>query len=406
MSYIGIRILKKIEGKQMKVIVTRTYEPDDKESALNILTKQIKEAGPLKKNTYGMMFCHYEFVLSGTAEYIAQNLPFPVIGSSTTLAGFSTDKESGDSYDKGQFRLVLVVISGDDIEFTPVLSEPITPNLSADEICKNTFDNIGKQKLGIIILPHIIITDPEKLLDAVTACTNAQLFGGTAVDDSPTYIENCFVIANGKAYRDRVVTLFINGNIDPHFASIVVKEDEPSVITAIITESKGNEIISIDGRPVTEFLTRNGLYLTESKADALNAAVMIVDDGDGDTYGRSMMFLTPDDHLFVGGSVTTGATVSIEKFTTKNVLDASTFLTRKMLPEYPDTHFAFVSSCESRHILLGSHTFDGENMLRRELGDIPFVLAYAGGEICPSPASTPEKPINRVFNQSYCICLI
>lgn len=390
----------------MKVITVHTYEPDDKESALKSIKEQIEEAGQFEKNIVGMIFCHYEFVLSGCAKYIAENLPFPVIGASTTLAGFSKDIEYDDSCDTEQFRLLLTVISSDDVDLTPVLSEPITPEQSADDICDKMLAGIGQQKLGIMILPHIMLTDLETLIEAVTARTNAQLFGGTAVDDSPTYIENCFVIANGKAYRDRAVFLFMKGNIDPHFASTTVSHDKTFEFTAIITESKGNEIISLDNRPVTEFLTKSGISLTGSKADAINAAVMIVDDGDGDYYGRSMMYLTPDNHLFVGGKVTTGATVSIAMFRKKNVFEASEGLTREMIAAYPGSKFAFISSCESRHILLGSQTLEGERMLRRELCGIPFALAYAGGEICPSPASTPEKPVNRVFNQSYCICML
>ncbi|MDR0974995.1 MAG: FIST C-terminal domain-containing protein [Ruminococcus sp.] len=390
----------------MKVITTRTSELDDKESALRIISEQIAEAGQLEKNTVGIMFCHYEFIFSGAAEYIAKNLPFPVVGSSTTLAGFNKDNKDENTYAKGQFRLVLMVLSSDDIEFTTVLSEKLSPEIPADEICENMLGNIGKQSLGLMIMPHIMLTDTEALLKAVTARTNAQIFGGFSVDDSPTYIENVFVIAKGEAFRDRAVFLFMKGNIEPHFASTVVTNDKYLENTAVITESKGSEIISLNGRPVTEFLTSLGFNLTESKADAISSAVMLVDDGDGDCYGRSMMYLTPENHLFVGGNVTTGATISITMFERNSVLDASSEVTRKMIKAYPDTQFAVISSCETRHIILGSETFDGEKMLRRELGDIPFVLSYAGGEICPSPASTPEKPINRLFNQSYCICMI
>jgi hypothetical protein len=278
--------------------------------------------------------------------------------------------------------------------------------MKAADICKNSFGNIGKQNLGVLMLPHIMVTDTEALIEAITDCTNAQIFGGFAVDDSPTYIENCFVIAKGKAYRDRAVMLFLKGEIHPEFVSAIVTEDKVLDNTAIITEAKGSEIISLNGRPVTEFLTSLGFNLTDSKADAINSAVMIVDDGNGDTYGRSMMYLTPDHHLFVGGRVTVGATVKIAMFERKGVLDASAEVTRKIIENYPDAKLAVVISCETRHIILGADTYDGEKMLRRELGDIPFVLTYAGGEICPSPASTPEKPVNRLFNQSYCICII
>jgi hypothetical protein len=390
----------------MKVIIAKTFEADNEEKALNIISEQVKAKGDLEKNTIGILFCHYEFVISGVAQHIAKNLPFTVVGASTTIAGYSLNGKDDDSGEGKQIRLVLIVMSSDDTEFTPVLSEPITPDMTADEICKGILDDVGKQKIGIMILPHIVLTNPDDLVDTVTVKTNAQLFGGAAVDDSPTYIENCFVIANGEAYKDRMLILFAKGAINPHFATIVVTKDEYFKKTAVITESKDNEIISLNGRPVTEFLENLGFNLTDSKADAINTAVMLVDDGDGDTYGRSMMYLTPENHLVVGGRVTQGATVSIAMFAAKNVLDASTEITRQMVADHPNAKFAFISSCETRHLILGSDTFDGESMLRRELGDIPFVLAYAGGEFSPSPASTPEKPVNRVFNQSYCLCIL
>ncbi|MDR0944279.1 MAG: hypothetical protein LBM41_07090 [Ruminococcus sp.] len=390
----------------MKVFIARTSEVDDKEAALKFISDQIAAEGSLEKNTVGMLCCHYEFVLSGVAEYIAKNLPFPVVGTSTTLVGYNGAGNEDDEYNEGQFRLSITVISSDDISFTTVISEPLTPETKADEVCKKQFEEIGKQKLGIMMFPNIILTDFQALLDCATTYTKAQIFGGSAVDDSPTYIENCFVFAKGVAYRDRAVFLFMNGNINPHFSTIVVTKDKYLKGKAIITEARGNEIISLNGRPVTDFLSSLGFNLTGSKENAINSAVMIVDDGDGDEYGRSMMYLTPENHLFVGGNVTTGATVSVAMFEKKAVLDASAASTAEMLAAHPDAKVAFISSCETRHVLLGSNTFDGENMLRNQLGGLPFSLAYAGGEVCPSNASTPENPINRIFNQSYCICMV
>jgi hypothetical protein len=401
-----ISVVNLIEVYPMKVIVARTYEVDDKEAALNIISEQITHSGQLEKNTVGLMFCHYDFVSSGVAEYIAKNLPFPVVGGTTTLVGVSKDGKDDNRYTEGQFRLVVLVISADDIEFTPVLSGKLSKDLSAEEICENMLDSVGKQKLGIMILPHILLTDPENLVEAVTRHTNAQLFGGTSVDDSPTYIENCFVIAKGEAHCDRAVILFMKGNFEPHFANIIVSNEKYLKNTAVITEAKGNEIISLDGKPVTDFLKELGFSLTGSKENAVNGAVMLVDDGDGDTYGRSMMFLTPENHLFVGGKVTTGATVSVAMFDRKSVLHASDETSNRMMTAHPGAKLAIVASCESRHIVLGSETFDGEDLLRRQFPGVPFMLAYAGGEICPSSASTPEKPINRFFNQSYCVCVI
>ncbi|MDR0986699.1 MAG: FIST C-terminal domain-containing protein [Ruminococcus sp.] len=390
----------------MKVITARTSEPDDKEAAFDSISEQIAAHGDLHKSTVGFMFCHYDFVFSGVAEYVAKHLPFPVVGYSTTLAGFNRTNKEKIFYAKGDFRLVLLIVSSDDIEFTPILTEPLSPEKDAADLCNKSLGDIGKQKMGFLFLPHLLLTDTEAMIDAATKETGAQIIGGFSVDDSPTYIENCFVIAKGQAYRDRGVFLFLKGNVAPHFATTVVTKDLYLDNTAIITESKGNEIISLNGRPVTEFLERLGFNLTGSKENAISSAVMIVDDGDGDTYGRSMMYLTPDHHLFVGGRVTTGATVSIAMFERRGIIDASAEITRKFIADNPDAHVAIVISCETRHIVLGSQTHDGEKMLRDELGDIPFILAYAGGEFCPSNASTPEKPVNRLFNQSYCICLI
>jgi hypothetical protein len=390
----------------MKVITTRTAEIDDREKALAEIMQQLS-ADTLCANTIGIMYCHYEFIHSGVAGYICENLPFEVVGASTTLAGFNKSKDDTNSYARGAFRLIISVLTADDVTFTTALTPPLSKNADLDEICRETFAGKGSCKFAMAFLPYIGLFDGDGFVDKVVEHLNVPLFGGFAVDDSATYDNDCYVFYGKKCLKEQGAFLLFDGNIDPHFRSAVVFEDKWfSEHIAVITKAEGNKIISVNNRPVTEFLDIMGLKLTHLWSDMIIGSVLMIDDGDGEAYGRSMLFLDDNDHLILGGAVTEGALVAVATFEKYGVLTASRSVTKEIIDEYPDATFVFVSSCETRHIMLGVDSYDGEIMLRQELGDLPFSLAYAGGEICPVKKSTNENPKSRLMNQSFCLCVI
>jgi hypothetical protein len=252
------------------------------------------------------------------------------------------------------------------------------------------------------MIPSVHVTNLDNFVDAVTdACGGAPVFGGCSVDDSATYSDQCYTFKNGEVYEDRAVFLTITGDIKPHFITSVVSRQNWLADTAIVTKSNDNEIIEVNNRPIIEYLDQFGIPIATKEGGIINSAVFIVSDGSGGSYGRSMMGLSEDGALQLFGNIPEGSQITVSTFEKSGVFGASIGATREIIAKHPEATFALVSSCESRHVVLGANAFDGEHMLQREFAGKLFMFAYAGGEICPVKAGK-----SRVMNHSYCICLI
>jgi hypothetical protein len=403
----------------MKVIVAYTYELDDIEKAYREISEQLFSGGELLSNSVGIMYCHYEFVLSGVAAELAKRLPFPVVGGSTTLAGINLPaqdivprdprilKRAEDQISDEQFRLAITLLTADDVTFVTAKTPVLTTDSDIKAAVFETIGHLEKPRFVTAFLPTIIFANADAIVrETAIAAKGAPVFGGTSVDDSPTYIENCFVFEGNEAYDDRAVYLLMYGNVHPRFATTTVSEDKYLSNQGVITAAKGREIIEINNKPVTSFLESVGIAISHSPNENVISAVMMIEDKNGNSYGRSMMHLTEQNALMVGGEVTVGDVARIALFEKNGVLGASASLTEKMITENPDASFAIVISCETRHVLLGSEIMDGERMLRLNCGRLPFMLAYAGGEIAPIGMSDDENTVSAVLNQSFCICII
>jgi hypothetical protein len=381
----------------MKVITALTVELDDREKALSDIKEQIKAGGEQGKNTVGLVYCHYEFVLTGIAEYICDNLPFDVVGSSTTLCAVNAPGMENE-----HFRFVLTILTGDE-DFGTFVTEPLTPESDADAVCDRMFPAGFNPKLALMLMTTVRVTDVDELVDAaVRKLGDAPVFGGCAVDDSPTYTEHCFVFKNGDFYEDRAVFLTLSGDITPHFTTTVVNRASWLADVSDVTKAKGNALIEVNNRPIKDYIERFGIPVSLADDGIVNSAIFIVNDGGGDYYGRSMLGMNEDGSaMLLGGRITTGSKITLSTFEKQGVFAASINSTREMLKNHKNPTLAFVVSCETRHVVLGANGFDGDKMLKDEFGDIPYMFAYQGGEIC---TVAPGK--SRVMNHSYCVCLI
>jgi hypothetical protein len=91
-----------------------TENIDDPQAAAAEIKAQL-DAGPgLLKNTVGIIACHYEFVLSGAARAVCENLPFDVAGT------ISSVQSGGDA--QGTLMLTILVITSDELRFKTGMS--------------------------------------------------------------------------------------------------------------------------------------------------------------------------------------------------------------------------------------------------------------------------------------------
>ena len=71
-----------------------------------------------------------------------------------------------------------------------------------------------------------------------------------------------------------------------------------------------------------------------------------------------------------------------------------------------------IYSCISRGMTFGGDQFKEIELVREKLGagvqsalNVPFMMAFSGGEICPTQVSD-DKAINRFHNNAFIACLL
>jgi small ligand-binding sensory domain FIST len=72
----------------------------------------------------------------------------------------------------------------------------------------------------------------------------------------------------------------------------------------------------------------------------------------------------------------------------------------------PDRRATLIFSCVVRRMMFGAEPLVEAAMIEEKLnGDSPFMLAYAGGEICPTSVRA-EGVTNRFHNYSIIACIL
>ena len=69
------------------------------------------------EHTVGILTCHTEFIESGVMQYISENLPFDLVGSTTSSQ--AVNDEAGD------LMLTIFIITADDVRFKPGITEKV-----------------------------------------------------------------------------------------------------------------------------------------------------------------------------------------------------------------------------------------------------------------------------------------
>jgi hypothetical protein len=388
----------------IKSFVAFTEEIDNAEAAAAELTAQISESGKLCKNTVGIVHCHCEFLTSGAYETIAEVLPFPLCGITTSINGGGNIKNSAGENGKiqgGELFFTLLVLSSDDVSFEIGVSEKIAQNGGYDKAFQGALKCGEKPKLVTVWAPSIEVIPGDDLVAAFDkAMPGVPLFGGYSVDDSPRYNENVYSLANGEFFRDRVVFLKIFGSINPRFYTASISKEKINANFAVVTQSSGNEIISLNGRPVLEFLETIGLSETIIENGIVTNYALVLDGDTADSYyARAMLSLTKDKTLICAGVIPQGAQIRIGQFDKTDTIASGRSAAVRAFAEPADV--VLTLSSISRATILGADVFHGINTVQNSATST-YTMVYAAGEICPVTGSSGTK--NRFNNQSFNAC--
>jgi hypothetical protein len=386
----------------IKSFTAVTHDIDDEKAAVSDILRQLDLDGEntLLAHSVGILSCYSEFLDSGAAAAICDGLPFDVVGA-TTIAG-------GASGEMGDTVLALLVLTSDDVQFAVSLSEPVPDENEATlRACYETAAAKlpGKPAVMLSFVPLLTSMGGDYYVERMSAISgNVPNFGTLAVDHNADYHDSQ-VVLNGQAWRDRLGILLLYGPVDPVFFIGAISEDKLFPDKVAVTSSKGNQLESVNGASVSEYLDSLGLERDEDgNIPGINSFPIIVDFNDGtDPVARVMFALTPEGYAVCGGNIPVGSTLSVGSFDPDEIIET----TRRTLKEALASGkrgAILMYSCVGRFFAQGYDQTAELEQVRQLMttSDTRYLAAYSGGEICPVYGKAGNL-VNRNHNNTFVI---
>jgi len=382
------------------------YEIDDPEIALEEIKAQLKEKITLLEHSVGIIMCHTEFVGTGVLKHICENLPFELAGVTT-----SSQAVNGEA---GELVLTIFVMSSDDVCFRTGVTESLSEDI--EEPTKSAFD---KAAIGVSGLPKLALVFPPLILKyAGDSYINAwkqiipdvPVFGAIAIDDTLNF-EGSMTIHNGESYKTAMSFVLCYGNMNPRFFVGTLPENKVMPYKGEITKSNGPFVQEINNMNAYKYFEDIGFASNGALAENFLFVPFVIDqkkreDYDGIPVVRGHVSFTEDGTAIFRGDVDEGSTFTLLTCDPEDVL-STTRQKIEQINQLPDVNGALFFPCIVRHMLTMriSPLIELETVKDTINPDIPFMMGYAGGEICPTSIRN-GIPTNRFHNYSLVILVI
>jgi hypothetical protein len=152
---------------------------------------------------------------------------------------------------------------------------------------------------------------------------------------------------------------------------------------------------------VIQYMTTLGIVLKQE--DATTSPFMVYHDNESEPVAQGIFTILDDGSVILGGRVPKGAKIALGQIDTGGILDTA----RATLNEIQKSGVGnglLLHPCVTRYIMLAPHQDDEHQVVSAALeGNVPFMLGYSGGEICPL-LGDDGKYHNRFHNYSFSAC--
>jgi hypothetical protein len=383
-----------------------TYELDDADAAVAEIRAGL-EAFPLTAHSVGVIMCDPEYVESGVYEAVCAALPFPVAGATTM-----TQAMDGEV---GILMLTVLILTSDDVFFSVAMTDEIAAGNDALTPTRACFEAAVKPlpsepRLILAFPPLLAENAGDAYVEALTAlCPGVPIFGTLAISDSIAF-DNCLTLCNGEASLTKMAFIVVTGAVNPRFLIATVNDRNKTPYSGEITKSEKNIVHEINGVSTYEYFADIGLA-KDGKLDAgLQFVPILIDfkkraDYDGVPVVRAIVYLAENGGAICRGYMYQNSVFTIINPSADDILQSSAELAER-IKQIPDRRATLIFSCVVRRMTLGTEPLAEATMLEEKLkGDSPFMLAYAGGEICPTSVRA-EDVTNRFHNYSIIACIL
>jgi hypothetical protein len=359
------------------LVTAFTFEVDDPRLAANEIRQQLDAEHSLLKNSAGLLFCSPAFVSSGAAEAVAKALPFETIGCTTqgiTVPG-----------SMGEVMLAVTALTSDDVAFKTGVSDSLDED--GETRIKELYDRLSASPQSPPSLMLLCHSNPDSLSGDRALQILDRLSGGTPVFGTNALNETIesrmpMVIHNGRAYLDRLVLLSICGGV-PESRFIVQALPAINFYSqpALVTEARGNRLISINNMPAVEFMEKMGV-ISDGKLNAIHSFPLLVDNNDGEgskSYG--IHSIEEGGVLCCGSAIAKGATLKLVNQMQEEVLRSSEQFI-ELIKKEKNKNAYLIFSCFSRSAPLVDLK-DEMRLFQKNMEGTSYAFIYSGGEFCP-----------------------
>ena len=377
-----------------------TSEVDSSEIAISEIKQQLDKKLKLLDHTVGIIMCHPEFIVSGVLKTLCNSLPFD-------LAGITTSSQAVNE-ESGELILTIFVMTSDDIRFKTGVIENMSDGV--DGAIKAEYDKIAKEipaspKLALIFPPFGLYAGDAYVRAWGKVIPNTPLFGTCAIDDTSDFSE-CQTIYNGTNYKIAMTFVLCYGNINPRFMIATLSESNIVSSKAYVTKANGNCMYQINNDNALKYFEDLGFV------DSVRYTPFMIDflkreDYDGVPVIRGHAFFTEDGASVFYGDVDEGSSFTMLKNDPNDIM-ATTRQKLENINELSDINGVILFPCVVRRAsLMGVNKHLQELQSARDIINpkIPFMMGYAGGEICPTSVRN-GVPTNRFHNHSLVILVI
>ena len=376
----------------LKCASVYTCEVDDFDLAMSELNAQLSEKITLQKNTVGVIMCHLEFIDSGMLKHVCKTLPFDVAG--VTTASQAVNEKADDVI------LTIFIMTSDDIFFKTGMTDSLENDIYAP--AKTAFDNIGLSQMPSLAL--VFPPLPEKnagdtYVDAwESVIPGVPIFGTFSTADTADFLGGK-VIHNGEIEENCMSYIFCYGNIKPRFIIGTFSEKNALPYKGEITKSYGIYVEEINNIKAYKYFEERGLAKNGEPSKIFTFVPFLIDQKNRDDYDgvpilRELVSFTEDGIAIYRGNIDEHSTFKMLQGTFEDVIE----IAEEKLDEavaHSGINGILVFSCIARRMMVMQKDSLGElNVAREKVGEIPFMMGYAGGEI--SPTSVKDRgAVNR-----------
>ena len=394
----------------LKVFTAITKEVDDNRAAIKEILERLNLKENMKKNTVGIVHYFYEYEESGALQELVEALPFKIVGSVSTFLASNGDY--------GDTALTLTMLTSDDVDFEIFTISDLN-NKNYEEITAEVKTLCGSMtekevpKVALTLLPPLKHYSADDLVETVNELpVTIPLYGTLSHHLGQNDFEG-HLLVNGKARPDSLIFVAIYGDVTPKYhVTTAFAFDDSFIQDAVITDSDGPTLKTVNGITALEFLRQNQMLNSENNVVSSTIWVVpaILTLPNGLKIVRAFISMVDGtEYIFATGALPTGAKIKFAIMDGEKTLSSAEQLVKDLCSLKENDIIAY--SCGARAWSLGvNHT--GEAKIIDETSkkycqcpgsSLNYTIAYAGGEICPILDNT-GKLINALHNYTLIAC--